>query len=107
MTKAREFAESNYTEFQIGNEDMTSVIRAMIRSYEAGFDVANAWIPVSERLPDDNGEYWVTRILRSGSITCIRLFIVGDEDSKVQWQTCYAAWMPLNKPEPYNPEETK
>ncbi len=60
------------------------------------------WIPVSERLPKNEGNY-VIAFRKSGEI-CVAWY----EEAEETWETdaCYLdnvlAWMPL--PEPYKPE---
>ena len=81
---------------------------------------ANQWIPVSERLPEDNGRYLATRGLYAAGNTWNRVYIVNYSDlmglikGKIFWIgnvgkndferiQDVVAWMPL--PEPYKEEE--
>ena len=53
------------------------------------------WIPVSERLPDEDGEYMVTQ--KNGSVG--RYVFNRNGNSAEYFKRCALAWMPL--PEPY------
>ena len=53
------------------------------------------WIPVSERLPEDDGYYFVTE--KDGRIGTYVFHKQGN--SEEYWKRCAIAWMPL--PEPY------
>ena len=82
-------------------------------------DVKPAWIPVSERLPEANGRYLVTRGLNACGALWNRIYIVNYSDlmglkpTKIWWNgnvgksdfetyNDILAWMPL--PQPYNAE---
>ena len=77
------------------------------------------WIPVSERLPEENGHYLVTRGLKACDSLWNRVYIVNHSDlmglckEKIWWSGNVGkldferhdnvlAWMPL--PEPYKTE---
>lgn len=77
---------------------------------------AQRWIPVSERLPKENGRYFVTRGLNACGALWNRVYIINYSDlmglksEKIWWNgnvgksdfeeiTDVVAWMPL--PEPY------
>lgn len=51
------------------------------------------WIPVTERLPKDDGDYLVTT--HSGQIA--RYIFIGGY-SEEYWRRCATAWMPLPTP---------
>ena len=57
------------------------------------------WIPVTERLPKEEGFYLVTRRITDDVATFI---FRRTPTSKDYWKRCVTAWMPL--PEPYNAE---
>ena len=64
----------------------------------AGIEALNdqVWIPVSERLPEDNGYYFVTT--KNGKICT---YIFNDEgNSEEYWKRCVIAWLPFS-PKPY------
>lgn len=54
-------------------------------------EIINEWIPVTERLPDDDELYWVYD-LNSVHWDCI------------PFNNCVIAWHPMKRPEPYKPE---
>ena len=83
---------------------------------------AQQWIPCSERLPEENGRYLVTRGLNACGSLWNRVYIVnysnlmGLKKEKIWWdgnvgksdfQTYedVLAWQPL--PEPYEPQESE
>ena len=57
------------------------------------------WIPVSERLPSEKGEYLVTN--RQGYV--VRYCFNCNASSEEYWERCALAWIPL--PEPYKESE--
>ena len=57
------------------------------------------WIPVTERLPDEEGFYLVTRRITDDVATFI---FRCTPTSKDYWKRCATAWMP--KPKPYKAE---
>lgn len=65
--------------------------------------LSNQWIPCSERLPAENGDYLVTVIWEGKLEVFMDYFQFG-----CMWYDCgdnVIAWMPL--PEPYKEEDTK
>ena len=62
------------------------------------------WIPCSERLPDEKGEYLLTLEMRDGTYECDM-----DKFNGKKWQYYHkgevVAWMPLPKPYINNKEE--
>ena len=57
------------------------------------------WIPCSERLPEDDGEYLVTDA-SGGAATVTETYFITDCDGEGHWGALdVIAWMPL--PEPY------
>ena len=76
------------------------------KEYEKGYakgkaDAEPHWIPVTERLPKEEGFYLVTLEDKCGAETTIRFFRI--ENGEHQWSVwgneTITAWMP--KPEPY------
>ena len=59
---------------------------------------ADRWIPVSERLPDEYGEYMITYRLMKGQ-EVVRKDIYNDHFKRFNEGSCVIAWKPL--PEPY------
>lgn len=63
---------------------------------------AQQWIPCSERLPDEDGDYIVTDD-SGGAIWVGATFFIRDDEGKPNWGLVnVTAWMPL--PEPYKGE---
>lgn len=62
-----------------------------------------AWIPVTERLPEKTDAYWVTRLVDGGKSATIyqRGFIADDPESEQWWRRHYTAWTPIYCLEPY------
>ena len=59
------------------------------------------WIPCSERLPEEDGEYLVTDV-SGGAATVTETYFITDCEGEGHWGALdVIAWMPL--PEPYNP----
>ena len=52
------------------------------------------WVPVSERLPEEDGLYLITE--KSGRVGMYTFHNQGN--SKEYWRRCALAWMPLPKP---------
>lgn len=82
----------------------------------------NKWIPISERLPEENGRYLVTRGLNACGALWNRVYIVNYSDlmglksERVWWSGNVGksdfetyedvkAWMPL--PAPFKPQESE
>jgi len=67
------------------------------------------WIPVSERLPEDDTEYLVTVEQHGKFYLEKELFVNHSWDEEFVWIDDWGrevvAWQPL--PEPYKPEENK
>ena len=60
---------------------------------EMNVETSQGWIPVSERLPENNGYYRVTE--KSGRV-CIYVFHK-EGNSEEYWKRCIIAWMPLSE----------
>ena len=60
------------------------------------------WIPVSERLPEKDGEYWVTNT--QGQTVVYVFNTSGNSNSEEYWKRCAIAWKPYYRPEPYQEE---
>lgn len=76
--------------------------------------VSEQWIPVSERLPDEDGQYYVT-VAFLGDENQVSLYTEVTSFSAKEKEFCDAgvnnygwdyvtAWMPLQWPEPYEEE---
>lgn len=65
----------------------------------------SAWIPVSERLPEKNGVYFVTAQFPSVRVVTIMYYsaIYKEFRSSEGNDYCITAWMPM--PEPYGGDE--
>lgn len=94
------FFEVNTREY--GNVEVVSVdtISDIIKQIAAEYN--NGWIPCSERLPEENGEY---NVMIQGAKKATSLDYIGygrwyDEVSKEYYSV--TAWQPL--PEPYKEE---
>lgn len=74
------------------NED---IYKAIVKALEQ----ESKWIPVTERLPDEEGFYLVTRRITDDVATFI---FRCTPTSKDYWKRCATAWMP--KPQPYKAE---
>lgn len=84
-----------------------SVVKEIISSHMN--EVNNDWIPCSERLPNQNGVYNVTRLIDDAFISDSAYFDGQDtwhNDNRVNHARSYltdiVAWQPL--PEPYKPK---
>ena len=66
---------------------------------------AQQWIPCSERLPEEDGTYFVSGVWENGDVEVGQLQYIADENrfSNVIYFNV-DAWMPL--PEPYREEAT-
>lgn len=97
------------------NSISISCLGSYLDGYERGLE-STKWIPVSEKLPEKNGRYLVTRELNAAGNTWNRVYIVNYSDlmglkkEKVFWignvgkndfeqLQDVTAWQPL--PEPY------
>lgn len=60
------------------------------------------WIPVTERLPEKDGKYWVTNT--QGQAVIYVFDSTGN--SEEYWGRCVIAWMPYCRPEPYREKTT-
>lgn len=68
------------------------------------------WIPVSERLPENSGNYLITYCLLDKTETQEAVYVKGEEDkwydiTDIEITLAVKAWMPL--PEPYDPQESE
>lgn len=62
------------------------------------------WIPVSERLPDKPGDYWVAMRHLDGSVTTEKMFWCPEWPHEDAWREVVVAWQPYYCPEPYQSE---
>lgn len=81
-------------EIKVSREEIEEMIAREVRETLAGSN-KDAWTPVSERLPEEEGDYLVTN--NAGRVA--RFCFTGADSSKEYWRRCVLAWMPL--PEPY------
>ncbi len=69
------------------------------------------WIPVSERLPEDSGNYLITYCLQDEIETQEAVYVKGEEEDKwfditnIEITLAVTAWMPL--PKCYEPQESE
>ena len=92
--------------FGISDEEDT---KALVEAYETFLDAvkdspaveADGWIPVEDRLPEENGEYLVTR--ESGFCRYMDIVRKSNCNSDLPMASDIIAWMPL--PKPYQPKE--
>lgn len=79
---------------------------------QARFDYEQKWIPVTDRLPEEEGEYLITVLLVSGSPTVFSVYFGYEDDDSTKmtfhrwddeywhcWKPDVIAWREL--PEPY------
>lgn len=84
---------------------------AMMMAIDAlsGSKNSNKWIPVSERLPENSGNYLITYCLQGKTETQEAVY-VEDEDkwfdtTDIEITLAVIAWMPL--PTPFEPQESE
>lgn len=67
-------------------------------------DTGQNWIPVSERLPEEDGQYWITENW-GGRRTCLVHFVakhhISFEEFLEELEIDAVAWKPAILPEPY------
>lgn len=61
------------------------------------------WVPVTERLPDKPGDYWVAMRHLDGSVTTVKMFWSPDWPHEDAWNEVVVAWQPYYYPEPFVP----
>lgn len=88
----------NELDFLPTNEEANRIIDSF-DMVAKGIKQEPRWIPVSERLPEEEGLYLVTRRNTDDVATFIFRRTITSED---YWKRCATAWMPL--PEPYKAE---
>lgn len=91
---------SRYTELLISVKDVEKIIRSHMDDEE---DTNNGWIPVEERLPEDEKMVLVTCQTKKGIRSTNRAYYDGTFWHGSGSMSSVTAWQPL--PEPYKPEE--
>jgi hypothetical protein len=88
--------------------ELSKVYDLAITALEAQKD--DAWIPVTERLPEETGHYKVTvKYKRDGTTQTEKMLFMGKEFGLMKWKNDYerycdvTAWKPLD--EPYEEEQ--
>lgn len=109
----KKFVVGHEVLFALGATGLASEITEIIRSHmnHSGDDTEMGdWIPVEERLPNQNGVYNVTRLIDDAFISDSAYFDGQDSwhsDNRVNharpYLTDIVAWQPL--PEPYKPKK--
>lgn len=96
LAQARQIVASHY-----GHDDMRIECEKAVWMLLNCADekINGGWIPVTERLPEEEGFYLVTRRITDDVATFIFRRTITSED---YWKRCATAWMPL--PEPYKAE---
>lgn len=94
---------------EISREAIESMMDAAIDEWRGEMDNAikrvlenHRWIPVSERLPEKDGQYLVTTT--NGDIA--RYVFNKNGNSLEYWRRCAIAWMPLPEPYKVEPQES-
>ena len=87
-----------------GSQQMTSKMKCVIAKIETMPDAVSEWIPCSERLPSEQGQYLVTFPLCNEepwvyilSFNKGKFYETDDEWGDVEYDDV-TAWMPLPKP---------
>ena len=91
-------------QFVVGREWNTALNIAI----EALQEPEGKWIPVSERLPEEDGQYWITENW-GGRRTCLVHFVakhhISFEEFLEAFEIDAVAWKPAILPEPYKAGE--
>lgn len=98
------------TGYKAGALNMANTIKDIIRKHMAG--APDGWIPVDERLPEEEQEVWVsakTDCVRRGTYT--KHFGAEHKEGFIcsdgfMWMNTANAWKPYVVPEPYRPERS-
>lgn len=91
-------------EFEVETPDNYKDIAVETLKLLTAVDVAPQWIPVTERLPEEEGTYLVT--YTDGGVTEVgsSIYLQREDGSEPYWDYfVVTAWMPL--PEPYKGSE--
>ena len=89
-------------QYKVDENEANKVIKAI-----EGIETVNKWIPCSERLPEDSGDY-IVWIKPDGEKPYVSVEDIDCDGMIKKWNTIYAhtneivAWMPL--PQPYKAE---
>ena len=85
----------------VERKEAVEIVRDLCIKKEPPVTPKQRWIPVSERLPENNGYYLVTE--KRGRV-CSYVFRK-EGNSEEYWRRCAEAWMPF--PEPYKEGESE
>ena len=93
----------NFLQYQRAENKLEREVAERIENFKAELN-SSEWIPCSERLPEEGGNYLVSGVWGSGKEAVGECdFSVNDGYFRTAWNFDVIAWMPL--PEPYKESE--